>query len=314
MEVIGIGDLHLSGINGRSGISKYKSNSDEYILSEVQRVVDQGEAIEHVLLYGDICDSPRMSYLAHQLLTSFFIKNKDRQFHIILGNHDKLAKTQGNSLELLPLFKLKNVHIYEKPTVVDIGMKINFLSYPYNEFKKNCLNVCHLDINGANDGKRKIVSDNIDNGCTIVSGHIHNFCEFKKVHYSGTLFPMNFGDSNKKYFHIIENYGNEFEVTNVPFKPKLILKTLRVKKGEKPELDDNIIYRLICEDPSPEFIKPNVYRVIASEDVDYLDDITFEYLDLNTENIFNKLIENMDNKDDLIRVRQECLYGVRNKR
>ena len=94
MEFVGIGDLHLSSQNGHGGFSRFLDNSDAYILSEVQRVLNlaKDRGIEQVILYGDICDSVRMSYRAHLQLVEFLRSNRDMYFHIILGNHDKFAK------------------------------------------------------------------------------------------------------------------------------------------------------------------------------------------------------------------------------
>ena len=56
MQLLGIGDLHLSSVNGAGGLSRFLQNSDAVILNEVERVLER-EDIDTVLLYGDICDS-----------------------------------------------------------------------------------------------------------------------------------------------------------------------------------------------------------------------------------------------------------------
>ena len=314
-EFIGIGDLHLSSINGYGGFSRFVENSDKYILSEVQRVVNYGldNGINTFFIYGDICDSPRMSYAAHLELRSFFIKNKQCDFHLILGNHDKLAVEAniGHSLEIFSQFKLKNVHIHVEPEVVDFGdCKVNFLSFPYCNFKKGMLNVCHLDLNGAKTDNGRTVKGKVDGaGYDIVSGHIHSSGDYKRIHYSGTLYQLNFGESvNRKGFHRIECVGSEVEVQFIPFKPKYELCDLEISKNTViPKNNVNKLYRLmVVEEIDPAlYASLNVVSIkhCSKEEFAQLD-LKFEQLDLDPESVLDTFLADLS-KEEAARIK-EC--------
>lgn len=317
-EFIGIGDLHLSSTNGYGGFSRFVDNSDEYILSEVQRVVDYGieNGIDTFFIYGDICDSPRMSYKAHLALRSFFLSNKDCNFHLILGNHDKLATDWriGHSLEVFEQFRLKNVNIYKEPTIVDFGdCKVNFLSFPFTSFER-MLNVCHLDINGSVTDNGRVVKGKVDGAnYHIVSGHIHSASDKKRVHYSGTLYQLNFGEKvNRKGFHRIECVGNDIDVQFIPFKPKYELCDLELKKGTAiPSNNKNKFYRILSQGD----IDPAIYQSLnvlsvkncTKEQIKSLD-LTFEQTDYDPEQLLDHFIADMD-KDEQLAIK-ECRKRV----
>ena len=88
-EILGIGDLHLSSADGSGGLSKYVQESDQMVMEECEQVLSYARrhGINVCLFYGDIADSPRMSYSATIALARFLSANDDFIFHIILGNH-----------------------------------------------------------------------------------------------------------------------------------------------------------------------------------------------------------------------------------
>lgn len=312
----GIGDLHLSSTNGYGGFSRFIQKSDEYILSEVQKVVSHCNSlgIDQFFIYGDICDSPRMSYTAHLQLLEFFRLNKDSEFHLILGNHDKLAvdASVGHSMEVFNQFNLKNCHLYIDPTVVDFGdCKVNFLSYPYSDFKK-MLNVCHLDISGARNDNGRLVKGVDPQKYQIVSGHIHSAGDYKRVHYSGTLYQLNFGESiSRKGYHVIDCTGSDVDVQWVPWKPKYELCDLELNNCSKiPQNTVNKFYRiLLTEDIDPSvYANLNVVSIknCSAKELKQLE-LKFEQLDLDPSELFNKFISGLPEKE------QTALLNVRNK-
>lgn len=328
MEFVGIGDLHLSSQNGHGGFSRFVDNSDEYILSEVQKVIDLAmeKGIGKAIIYGDICDSVRMSYRGHLQLVEFFRRNKDIDFHIILGNHDKFAKDSnlGHSCEVLQEFHLKNLTIYDEPKLVKFsdGSRVNFLPFPYSNFKK-VLNVCHLDLAGATtDNGRPAKSDISSKGYHVVSGHIHSSCSFKNTHYSGTLYQLNFGeDVARKGFHFIECDATDAEVTYVPFSPKYKLRTITVEDPSILETleKENTFYRLLLPEDAEE-IDPSLYASLNVVDVKRwgskseladLQSLTLEFEELNLDvNAVLKTILSSQYKDDakrILKVRSQIL-------
>lgn len=305
MEFIGIGDLHLTGPNGCGGFSRFVPNSDEYILSEVQRCVDYGldNGINQVIIYGDIGDSPRLSYQAHLELRKFFKRNKEVNFHLILGNHDKLAVSSsvGHSLQLLSAFSIPNVNIYEEPKVVDFGdCKVNFLPYPANQFKR-CLNVCHLELSGSVlDNGRPSKSKNGTKGRPVVSGHIHSQSTGKNLWYSGTLYQTNFGERvDRKSFHRIECIGNDVQVDTIPFKPVHELADLVYDPDMDFEsLSTSKFYRLITDqevDPQllARFKIVSIKSIASKKEVDEFEP-QFEELDLDIDNLLAKCLTKYD--------------------
>ena len=262
MQILGIGDLHLSSVNGSGGFSRFLRDSDSMIINELRRVLLK-EEIETVIIYGDICDGSRMSYGAHELLYSFFHEFKDRSFHLILGNHDKFARDSnaGHSCQLLQKMVGSNVRIYENPEVVKIGNnKINMLPYPFADFKRDMLNVCHLTLSGAVDDYGRKCKDGVayKSGCTIVSGHIHSAGEGPDFSYSGTLYQLTFGESiERKGYHVIDIDNSEADVQWRQWVPEYKLKTIEVDESTDwaSLADRKCYYRLI----SDEFIDPALY-------------------------------------------------------
>ena len=208
-KAVAIGDLHLDGMMdlGLEG--------NEKVIKEVQRVqnwcLDNG--VFNIILLGDVCDKPILSYEAHRLLMETFARFKDMTYYIILGNHD--WRSNGNhSLQLLESFykNSDNVHIITEPTQHLFGkVKVNFLPYPYPNKKcdldlKNAINVAHFEVEGStrdngslNDGGAKVPK-----GTTWLMGHLHTPHDVGGVHYVGTLFQRNFGESLPKSFSFIQ--------------------------------------------------------------------------------------------------------------
>ena len=328
MEFVGIGDLHLSSQNGHGGFSRFVDDSDGYILSEVQRVIDLAveKGIEKAIIYGDVCDAVRMSYRAHLQLAEFFRRNKDIDFHVILGNHDKFAKDShlGHSCEVLQEFRLKNLTVYDEPKTVtfDDGSKVNFLPFPYSNFRK-CLNVCHLDLAGAPmDNGRPTKSDVTSKGYHVVSGHIHSSSNFRHTHYSGTLYQLNFGeDVGRKGFHLIECDATDAEVTYVPFTPKYKLQTVIVEDASVLETleRENIFYRLLIPEDADE-IDASLYASLnvvdlkrwgSKTELEDLQSLTleFEELDLDVDAVLNSILLShyKDDAKRILKVRSQIL-------
>lgn len=318
MEAIGIGDLHLSSFNGHGGWSKYTDgNSDTLILKEAQKAVDfaRDQNIFNIFLYGDICDSPKMSYKAHLALYDFFSQNADMKFYVILGNHDRLASNEsyGSSCDLLEKFSLSNVEIFSKPTLKKIdGAYVNFLPFPYSDWK-DALNVCHIDVKGSTmDSGRPSQSEIDPKDYVIVAGHIHTAGSFKKVFYSGTLYQTNFGESEEKYFHrIYYKDSKNFEIDLIPNTPAIQLHTITVNSSKDLEnlpSSPNHVYRLLINDGCD--ISPHAYAhlnvavvksFMSRKDLKEILNSDLEYVstsDINTEEIFEEILSKYELSDE----------------
>jgi len=242
MELIGIGDLHLTspGPKGNiGGLSAYINDHDNFV---ADLVITQPLAfakkrhIENVVLYGDLFEKPRASY--EGMLALLKILEQPFQFHIILGNHDMFGEepTLGHSLQIIQKMQLPNVHIYTEPCLKKFGKAaVNFLPYPHSNFKDTALNVAHIDVEGAkSDSGRPL--NGPKSTATAVVGHIHTKQKVRNTHYSGTLYQTNFGEAADKYFHHCVFEAGEWEIHNVPVKPVYRLHTVEV--AHKRDLAD----------------------------------------------------------------------------
>jgi DNA repair exonuclease SbcCD nuclease subunit len=233
-ELIGIGDLHLTDSAGRGGLASYIEKPDEMV---ADLIVSQplkyarNKGIKHVLLYGDICESPRMSYDAQLAFSK--IVDQPFEFHVIPGNHDKFAEDPdaGHSLEVLRMWNRPNVHVYDEQTDVQVaGLPLRFLPWPGQRFHSKRLNVAHVDVHGSKtDSGRLNDKDGLsDSNGTAVVGHIHTNQRVRNTYYSGTVYQTNFGEQADKFFHHI-SFDDGWVVENVPVRPTYRLHTITVE-------------------------------------------------------------------------------------
>lgn len=227
-EFVAIGDLHLTDSSGKGGLASYIENHDKHVVQLMDQPLSWAakRGIKDVVLLGDICENPRMSYEAQLALLS--VLRQDFVFHIIPGNHDMLAEDPeaGHSLQIVREFRLPNVNIYETPTVVD---KVYFLPWPHSKFKKDLLNVAHIDVQGSvTDSGRENKSDKLNSSnADALIGHIHTSQQVRNSLYPGTLYQTNFGESADKFFaHCV--YDDGWDKSLIKVKPKYVLHTVKV--------------------------------------------------------------------------------------
>lgn len=240
IELVGIGDLHLTDDKGNGGLSKYIEAPDLYVMSEAQRVVNwaRKKGISLVIFYGDICENQRMSYEANLALVKFFRRNKDMDFIVYRGNHDSQAKSsdEGHSLELLISHRLKNVRVFVDDTYVEIGkQKIKICPWPSTAFDPKVLNFGHIEVFGSKlDSGRKMESEELPKSKAVTCmGHLHTNHKVRNTYYSGTLYQTNFGESLPKFFHHVRfSSVDDYEIESVPFDPKYKLFNCVVETAE----------------------------------------------------------------------------------
>lgn len=260
MEAVGIGDLHMTTADGSGGLAKYIQNPNEMVVEECATVLQwsRKRGIKNCFFYGDVCDSPRMSYEALIAFTKFLSDNDDFMFYIILGNHDMYGETPetGHSLEVLQLlYSKKNVRFITKPRTLDIdGAKVRFLPYPHENFDKNALNVFHKEVYGSKgDSGRVMEGDGMSKSkSVVVAGHLHTAHRVRNTYYSGTLYQTNFGESQDKYFHHIDFNGpSEYTVELVKHRPRYVLHNVvlqsRADLDTIPSGETNLV-KLVVQD------------------------------------------------------------------
>lgn len=259
MEALGVGDLHLDG-----PFTKLVPEGAKVICNEVQKIVKWGRkrGINRVFFYGDICDTPRMSYEAYRAFSKLLRDNPDTEFHMILGNHDKFAvqSEAGHSMELVKdlleiMEALPNVHLYTEPTDVEIeGVMVRFLPWPSRAFSKSMLNVAHIETAGSkSDSGREMDPEGLYKGnAVIVAGHLHTEQVVRNTYFSGTPFQQNFGEGLKKYFHHIRFESvSDYDIEKIRTRPEYRLHNIVVKSKRDLESipdDPHDLVKLVVRD------------------------------------------------------------------
>lgn len=253
-EFVALGDLHLTDSQGRGGLASYIKDHDRMVIDLALNQPlkwARKKGIKHVVLLGDICEGPRMSYEAQiqflRLLRTPF------KFHIIPGNHDMIAEdpSLGHSLQIIQEFGLPNVKVYT--TVTTRGL-VRFCPWPCSEFDKGYLNIAHVDVQGSvTDSGRQNKSEKLTkSNADALIGHIHTSQKIRNSVYPGTLYQTNFGEGLEKFFaHCV--YDDGWETTLVPVKPTYRLHTLEVRSKKdlrKIRATEHDLFKLILLDGS----------------------------------------------------------------
>lgn len=297
MFLLGVGDLHFDG-----GVGKYIPRLEEFISSEVRKCLRYAKkhGVEHVVFYGDICDTPRMSYESTLSMSELLFdpRYKDLQFHVLLGNHD-FQEDRKHSLELLQFFAKErgNIHIITDPVekMID-GVPVRFMPWPVFDTSKNALNIGHLEVDGSlGDSGRKMDSEYTTSHVTLM-GHLHTRHRVRNTYYSGTLYQTNFGEKLPKGFHHVSfNSPKDYEVQWVKNSPEYTLHAIaletRADIDKIPTNPKQIVKLLIHDgldvDPAELDSYPNVVKTNAFRSKKELEALINEEWDLGVEQTLN---------------------------
>jgi DNA repair exonuclease SbcCD nuclease subunit len=274
MEMLGIGDLHLTDDQGKGGLARYISNPNEYVMAEVERCIQWGikKHIDHVIFYGDIFENPRGSYEGQLAFLKTIKRYPDIMFHTILGNHDKLGRnsSEGHSLEIIKQTAPKNLSIYLEDTVVNINKRqVKFCPWPSKAFDPKILNIGHIEVKGSRgDSGRIMEGDELSKSNSIVCmGHLHTNHQVRNTYFSGTIYQTNFGESLPKFFHhIIYNSVDDYEINSIPFDPKYKLFNCVAESQDDIDAlskDFNHLIKLVVKDGADVVIPNNPNIVIT---------------------------------------------------
>jgi DNA repair exonuclease SbcCD nuclease subunit len=252
-EAVTVGDLHLDKLEALI------PGSNQLIGKCVRRVLNYALTcgVQVVIFKGDIGDKPKLSQEAQCALIEviFDPKYADLDMHFILGNHD-FAEDGSYSLRWLEVLakQLKsNIHVYSKPTEVDIdGVPFLMLPHPYTETEKKMVNVIHFEVAGSTRDNGRAIDEGPKNKHFCLAGHLHTPHRVRNTFYSGTLYQTNFGESMPKFFHhaIIES-PSEYEIKRVPFKPPWELNNIIVSSMDdlkEVRKESHILYKLFVKD------------------------------------------------------------------
>lgn len=276
LNAVSIGDVHMNG-----PLSKLIPDHPHMVRREIGRVGDwmRAKGIQHMFWTGDVGDNPRMGYEEQRALLKLWRDYPDLRFWIILGNHDKFApdSSAGHSLELLMDCAPENVTIFAEPQDLDIdGHMVRFLPWPFQNFSKKMLNVAHVETAGSvSDSGKPFEGDELYKGSAVATiGHLHTNQRTRNLFYPGTLWQQNFGEKRKKFFHHIEwNGRDDYEITDVRFRPEYTLHTVIIESSadlEKIPTDAKQLVKLVVHDGAdvdeaswsrmPNVVKVNAYK------------------------------------------------------
>lgn len=253
-----LGDMHLDGMTADLGTHANRLQIAEYARAEGWAVRN---GIDTVIYLGDVCNRGVMSYEAHGLLCVLWEKHPHLKRHVIIGNHDYLEHGK-HSLTLIKIMSEQgafggNLKVYDEPTQVTLsGVRVNMLPYPYPnmdvEFSTaNCINVSHFEVKGAtrdnggkSNGKLTVLPDTV-----WVMGHLHTSQDVGLVHYPGTLYQRNFGESLPKSFtHLrarISHHGQlQVKLNRIPVEPDFRLVNLNIEtKADLKKITSNVLHK-----------------------------------------------------------------------
>ena len=220
-----VGDIHL-GIKNNSveWIQIQKEFLLNFLINKVDEDFDENRDI--LIFEGDIFHSResinvRVQNEAFEIFEILANKFK-RGVYIILGNHDVYYKDNNEVNSLKSISHLsENIIIFEKPEILIINGKHNFLMLPWVENAQELSSIvskhiglceyiiCHADIKGASFDKWTKVEHGLDvkvieSYSRVWAGHIHRRQSFKNVVYTGTPYQMDRGDiGNDKGFYVL---------------------------------------------------------------------------------------------------------------
>lgn len=204
--MISIGDIHGDKLRNLF------PNSIELQFNEINKAVHYGrkQGEKHFSFLGDLSEHIRLSQEAECAFIRFFCYWDSKiELDVILGNHDF---AENNNHSLLPFMEMqraglfKTIRFHEKPYVKKIdGIYHNFCPYPFTEPVKNAVNYGHFEVSGStrDNGTKINKAHDVGEKDNWVMGHLHTPHDVGKVHYTGTLYQLNFGESLPKHFSMI---------------------------------------------------------------------------------------------------------------
>jgi len=217
MRLFLISDTHF-GVrnNSKEWLEIQENYFRNFFIPNLKQRVKEGDILLHL---GDVFDN-RTSINLNVMNVAYKIFEEISKIipvHIIVGNHDIYNKKTNEINSLLVFKNIKNIHIYETPTVIKLGNKFSALLMPwvenvedFNNFLENPLYesdflFCHTDINNLKFNKNSIIENGINQKelykfKRVFSGHIHWGQKIGNIHMIGNPYELtrSDGDNIKK--------------------------------------------------------------------------------------------------------------------
>lgn len=256
-ECLNLGDVHLDKLGRLLGERQFDLQIGE-LHKPMQYALSKG--IRHVNFLGDVSEHPYLSVTAFCKLLRF-LKAYDDKLNItfILGNHDFAENGVHSLLPFIQMQELKmfnTVKFYTAPKVVKFGdVKVNYSPYPFTDGIKKAVNLGHFEVSGSTRDNGRIIKEAHDVGnIDWDMGHLHTPHDVGSVHYVGTLYQTNFGESLPKSFthakYRMSGGKLQHKRVRVPNDPKFKLFNLKVEsKSDLKEIhkNENYLYKLFVQ-------------------------------------------------------------------
>ena len=206
-----ISDTHLGvRTNSREWMDTIEDYFMNHFIPTLKREYQPGDVLIHC---GDVFDSRQSInlYVLNKGMSIFEEITKIMPVYMIIGNHDIFMK-YSNEINSLKVFKhMSDIHIYEKPTVVQLGPR-KALFMPWVDSPEEFAEIvtdpayhaeimfCHTDIKGMSFNKFVKIEEGSDpdrfaHFHRVYSGHIHYAQKYKNVRMLGCPYELTRSDS-----------------------------------------------------------------------------------------------------------------------
>jgi len=220
-------DTHLGRKNGNQQEINNTSNFFNWLIN-----IANERKIKSFIHLGDWHDNRRsipVPVLNESINIVNNLANYFKNLYLLNGNHDLYYKDTKfpNSLDLFNWIKVPaetNIHIINDLTVVDNILLVPWLidENDYNNIVSNGYNVNyamgHLAINNIIMNRSEVRSKNeslnisdFEKYNVVLSGHYHQYGEYKNVIYIGAPYHMDYNDSGKRGVYIFDSDNGNIE-------------------------------------------------------------------------------------------------------
>lgn len=276
IKIIHVADNHIgAALKSATYAGEFALRRQREIIDTLYKVVDYANEndVDYILHSGDLFDTSNMKISVVKSVLKKLGEFKG-QVLLIAGNHDFISEDSfwktidyqdniylfNDEVEKIE-FKEDNLVVYGHSwNRAYISDKLLNEITDLDQTKTNIL-IAHGDIYSKDSNYLPIDKENLLNkGFDYVAlGHVHKH-EFitKNIAYSGSLEPLDFGETGKHGFIYLE-IKDQIKTKFIPFAEReFVIKEINLNG----EMSDNEIYNLVSQIDSDENKAKNFYRII----------------------------------------------------
>lgn len=318
MKVLLVGDLHI-GIRGDSSV--YHNIFGTWLDKELIPTIST-EDPTHIFFFGDIFDNrnsinSNTMDIAIKKFDELVKKFSDKQFIIIVGNHDIYYKSSRKVTSLKTFInRHPNLTVINKITKMVIDSK-EFIIAPWlisdeevKEVFSKKADIClgHFEINGFQLVKGVVENRGLsakkfrDTFSKTFSGHFHIRDEQDGISYIGTPYQMNWNDwGNEKGLTLLDLRTMQSKLIinkESPLYEKVFFSKLKNKTANLSNVAGNFVQLIIddeCNDKTlkkiQELINAKKPMTFTVDDLNAGDELSIENMDENLSSPFEYLTD-----------------------